>query len=180
MSDNPISRMGAARGAKGYPKGTSGNPGGQPSLKNDLERARIMGVPPEISKVLEEWRLEADERFAEFGAAGFVAGLQQALDAAMETSMPLTPADARAMHLRTTWKVFIAGPESAKDSVWVYTAGEWNIRLWGKPKEHVVVEDGNATPIDWSRVPEDRRGPLGDAIVELHGYLSEPDSKTEH
>jgi hypothetical protein len=91
----------------------------------------------------------------------------------------LTPADARARWWAMILPVAFAGPCGPKDTNWTYASAEVGTRLLGKPKETIAIEDGNATPIDWSLVPEERRPALTAAILELQGYLSAP-SDTEH
>lgn len=167
-------------GPTSWKPGQSGNPGGAPSIKNDLKRASLLGVPPEVNKTLDEWFAEASERLQDLGAQAFVAQLKQALDDAVKRTVPMDTQEARAWWWRTIWPIFLAGPSGTKDSVWIYTAGEMGNRLLGKPKEHVVLEDGTTTPIDWKRVPEERRAALGAAILELQGYFSEPANNTEH
>lgn len=163
----------------GFPKGTSGNPGGRPSIVKDLERARHIGVPAEVKTTLDEWFLDAAEHLSKLGPQGFIAGLQQALQDATAKVVPLNLDEARAMWWRTILPIAFAGPLRDKDSNWQYAHDTVGVRLLGKPKEHVVLEGTDTTPIDWTRVPEHRRDPLGEMVIELHGYLSEPGA-TEH
>lgn len=163
-----------------FPKGKSGNPGGQPSLVNDLKRAQIVGIPPEIQEVLDEWRDGAGKRLTELGAEGFIAGLNDAIRAATARVLPMDPAEARAMWWRTVFPVFLRGPSGNKDSVWTYTSQEIGVRLLGKPKETIAIEDTGGAPIDWSKVPEDERESLLASIVKLQTYLGEPTTDTEH
>jgi hypothetical protein len=164
-----------------FPPGTSGNPGGQPSIKRDLERARVSGVPVEVTETLDEWFLDAHARVRELGADGFIAGLREALTAATQRVMPIDPTEARAMWWRTVFPIFLAGPSGTKDSVWTYTSQEIGVRLLGKPKETIAVEGtDSAAQIDWKKVPEEERVPLGEALLRLQAYLSNPDSSTEH
>lgn len=182
MPKGDITQMGDKRmigPPKPFTKGVSGNPGGKISLQKDLERARAIGVPPEVAAVLKEWQENAAERLAELGPDGFLSGLAQALDDATRRVLPLDAAEARAMWWRTVLPVAFAGPCGPKDSVWTYASQEVGNRLLGKPKETIAVE-GERTPIDWSRVPEEERPALAAAILKLQRYLSSPDSDTEH
>lgn len=164
-----------------FKPGQSGNPGGPPKLKNDLKRAALIGVPPEVLSTLEEWFEDAASRLAELGAEGFVQGLRAALTEATQKVLPLDPAEARAMWWRTVWPVFIAGPSGPKDSVWVSVKQDTGDRLFGKAKEHVTISDDNTrAPIDWKRVPEEEREALLAAILKLQAYTGEPETPTEH
>lgn len=180
MTDDARKRSNANLMGPRFVKGRSGNPGGPPKLKNDLKRAALIGVPPEVTATLEEWFEDASARLAELGAESFIAALRAALDEATKRVLPVDPAEARAMWWRTILPVVFSGPSGSKDSVWTYASGEVGNRLLGKPKEHVVLEDGNAPPIDWTRVPAERREFLQAAIAELLAYVTEPESATEH
>ncbi len=185
MSDeeNRISRMGAARrpGNPAWVKGKSQNPGGNPSIKKDLERARHLGIPDEIKQVLEQWRNEADDRMAELGGpSGFVAGLFAALQQATERILPVSVEEARAWWWRTILPIAFAGPLRDKDSNWQYAHDTVGVRLLGKPKDTVVIEGGDGTPVDWSRVPEEEREALLAAMLKLQAYIGEPPSDAEH
>lgn len=162
--------------------GRSANPNGKVSLKNDLKRAHEMGLLPELRRVVSEWREAAAENLAELGAEGFCTAFLAAVDEAVRIDLPTTPENARAQWWRTTGTVAFSGPMGPKDSVWTYANGDVGNRLFGKPKEHVVIEDGASPPVDWSRVPEDRREAILEVILELQGYLdaSEPAAPTEH
>lgn len=184
--DNRIARMGQARrignpawvGPDG--RGRSGNPGGQPSLKKDLERARHIGIPAEIKAVLEEWREDAEERLTALGGADqFVAGLYAALQQAADRILPIDAAEARAWWWRTILPVAFAGPLRDKDSNWQYAHDTVGVRLLGKPKETIALEGGESRPVDWSKVPEAEREELLQALLKLQAYIGEP-SDTEH
>ena len=164
-----------------FVKGKSGNPGGPPKLKNDLKRAALIGVPPEVTATLEEWLEDASSRLGELGAEGIVAALKAALDEATKRVLPIDPAEARAMWWRTVWPVFMAGPCGPKDSVWVSVKQDTGDRLFGKAREHVTIQDGEPPPgIDWKRVPEEERESLLAAILKLQAYTGEPETPTEH
>lgn len=167
-----IKRLGDRRGANGFKPGVSGNPGGKVSLANDLKRAAMIGVPAEVLSVLEEWREDADTRLAELGALAFLAGLSQALDDACKRVLPVDAAEARAMWWRTILPIAFAGPCGPKDSNWTYASQEVGVRLLGKPKETIAIEGSDSTPIDWSKVPEERREYLLAAIAELQSYIT--------
>lgn len=176
-----IKNLGNKANSGGFKPGPDSrrNAGGKPSIANDLERARLIGVPAEILAVLDEWHEEGGERLAELGPDGFLAGLRQAMDDATKRVLPLDPAEARAMWWRTILPVVYAGPSGSKDSVWTYASQEVGVRLLGKPKETIAVE-GGTTPIDWTRVPPEKRDTIGAVLLELQGYLSQPESDTEH
>jgi hypothetical protein len=170
-------------GAKGGPfkKGDPRiNPGGKPSVVRDLERARAIGTPVEVAAVLTEWLDAGPARLNELGPEGFLTGLRAALDEATKRILPVTPEEARAMWWRAILPVAFAGPMGPKDSNWTYAQQEVGVRLLGKPKETIALEDGGQTPIDWTRVPEDERPPLLAAVLKLQGYLKHPESDTEH
>lgn len=172
--------MDRLKGGTKFQPGRSGNPGGQPSLKRDLERAKAIGIPQEILDVLEEWRMDADERFAELGAAGFVAGLQSALQEATQRVLPVDAAEARAMWWRAILPIAFAGPQGAKDSNWQYAHDTVGVRLLGKPKETIAIESSDTSAIDWRRVPEEEREEILKAITKLQAYVGEPASQAEH
>lgn len=159
--------------------GQSGNPGGKPSIANDLKRAAVIGIPVEISEVLDEWALESHARLRELGPDGFIAGLRAALEDATKRIPPVDAAEARAMWWRTILPIAFAGPQGPKDSNWTYANQEVGVRLMGKPKETIAIEGSEAPAIDWNKVPEDEREGLLQAIVKLQGYVSAP-SPTEH
>lgn len=163
-----------------YRPGQSGNPGGRPSIVKDLERAKQIGVPPEVQAALTEWFQDADEHLSKLGAQGFVAGLQQALQDAAAKVLPVNLDEARAMWWRTILPIAFAGPLRDKDSNWQYAHDTVGVRLLGKPKEHVVLEGSDATPIDWTKVPEEEREELLKAIIKLQAYLGESPSSSEH
>lgn len=161
----------------GFPPGKSGNPGGQPSIKKDLERAATVGIPAEVLATIDEWLEDGEERLKELGADGFLRGLRRAIDEAGRREV-LTPADARAMWWRTVLPIAFAGPKKDNDRNWAYAHETVGVRLLGKPKEHVVVEGSESRPIDWRAVPEERREFLLAAITELQAYIDAP--VTEH
>jgi hypothetical protein len=180
MSGDEPKRPGQRGAGRPFEKGRSGNPNGKISLKNDLKRAVAIGTLPELHRVLDEWFGEASAKLAELGPDGFIAGLREAIREAMALDLPVTPEDARAQWWRTLLPVAFAGPSGTKDSVWTYAQQEVGVRLLGKPKEHVVLEEGAAPPVDWKRVPESEREELQAAMLKLLGYLGEPESMTEH
>ncbi len=181
MTDDARKRSNANLMGPRFVKGRSGNPGGPPKLKNDLKRAALIGVPPEVTATLEEWLEDAGSRLAELGPRGFIAALRAALDEATKRVLPVDPAEARAMWWRTVWPVFMAGPCGPKDSVWVSVKQDTGDRLFGKAREHVTISEGESSPqIDWNRVPEEERHELGMAMMRLQTYLSEPGTDTEH
>lgn len=164
-----------------WQKGVSANPNGKISLKNDLKRANTIGMPADLKALLDEYVTNGADLFSELGEEEYFTRFQAAVTAVIERIPPLLePADARAMWWRMILPVCYAGPQRDKDSNWSYASAEVGTRLLGKPKDTLSVEDGGRTPIDWTRVPEERRGPIGVVLVELHGYLNDPESSTEH
>lgn len=163
-----------------FVKGQSGNPGGKVSLANDLKRAQMIGVPPEVTRALDEWFENAGDKLADLGADGFIAGLRAALDEATQRVLPVDPAHARAMWWRMILPIAFAGPQGQKDSNWSYASQEVGVRLLGKPKETIAVESSDAPRIDWSQVPEDEREDILRAIQRLQAYMGEPASDAEH
>lgn len=183
MSSSEKDAKGRGRGfGRPFTEGTSGNPGGRPvgSLKYDIPRAKTIGTMPELHAVLDEWAELAEEKLATMGATRFIATLQAEIRQACEIDLPPTAEIARAQWWRTLLPVAFRGPNGTKDSVWTYAQQEVGVRLLGKPKEHVVVEEGAAPPVDWKRVPEAERERLQASMLELLGYLDEPESATEH
>jgi hypothetical protein len=164
----------------GYPKGTSGNPGGKPSIARDLERARTVAVPPDVLAVIDRWTNDEPAKLlADLGPEKFLEGFRAELLQAAERVPAITPADARAMWWRTILPVAWAGPSGPKDSSWVYAQQETGNRLLGKPKDHVVIEGSPEAPIDWSKVPPERREKLLEALAELE-MLQGADGPVEH
>ena len=163
-----------------FKAGISGNPGGRASIAKDLERARTVAVPPDVMAVIERWINEEPRALlAELGPEKFLEGFRAELVAAAQNIPALTPADARALWWRTILPIAWAGPSGPKDSSWVYAQQETGVRLLGKPKDTVVFEGSSEAPIDWSKVPPERREKLLEAITELE-LLQAADGPVEH
>lgn len=163
-----------------FKPGQSANPGGKPSIARDLERARTVAVPPDVLAVIERWISDEPRALlADLGPEKFLEGFRAELLAVAQNIPPLTPADARALWWRTILPIAWAGPSGPKDSSWVYAQQETGVRLLGKPRDTVVIENGAEAPIDWAKVPAERREKLLEAITELE-LLQAADGPVEH
>jgi len=124
------------------------------------------------------FRKGADPRRNAGGRPSIVNDLRAA--GAIDPSLPTTPAEARAKWWAMILPVAFAGPQGPRDSNWIYAAGEAGVRLLGKPKETVVIEGSEESPVDWSKVPEDRREKLLEALTEIELIVAPVDEPVEH